>query len=89
MNWKEFLKPTKGKAVLIIVLLVWIIIYDSFAIDGALRLGFPFIFYISQSLPCPITEQCTEFYFNFLVIDIIIDYLLACLIILGYDKVKK
>jgi hypothetical protein len=96
MNWKEFFKPTVGKIILFIVLmggLNYLIISTIHVLDARILIGLPLGFYPKGSFYCPSTTTCVpppvEFsWFNF-IFDIIFWYLISCLIIFIYRKVKK
>jgi len=98
MSWKEFLKPDWRKIVITLALigLSFLYIYEPLIADAyeAYR-GLPLFYWkyfvgagpLIEGMEVP--EPVTEFlYFN-LIIDLIFWYLLSCLIIWIYDKVKK
>jgi len=80
MSWKQFLKPDWRKIV-IFVIGVLIALYFSFN-----------IFYLLP--PCPLNVECGpipeyDMIYDFMIPFAIIWYLLSCLIVRIYDKIKK
>lgn len=96
MAFKDFIKPTIGKIILTIVLLIvfgflfWSLLQTW--TDLSVR-GFPFIYYEKGIMPCsPSFPTCNDnIYFNifYLLLDLIIWYLISCIIILIYNKFKR
>jgi hypothetical protein len=98
MNWKEFLKPSWIKIVLLLIFLVLSFFKTDYPFSSdspSFSHGFP-LYYLTegydwwsypewQTSPRKIRDIL---YFN-LFIDLIFWYLLSCLIIWVYDKVKK
>lgn len=97
MGIKQFLKPDRRKIVIFVVLTIILSLYQGSILAGELPVssrGFPLpIFVCIESFSdvfmlTPLMEPCGIIYY-FLIIDLIIYYLLSCLIIWFYDKVKK
>jgi hypothetical protein len=94
MNLKEFLKPTISKIILLIIFLIAtstpanVLVYGA---DIGLNHGFPFNFYGCCGGPPLRVGQTVPSYFhvqNF-IIDIIIWYILSCVIVSICYKFKK
>lgn len=88
MNWKEFLKPDLRKIVVFIILFI----SSSFIYFNTdfYFLGFPMSFYVRTpcfGLTCP--GWIWGFSLQYLLVDLVIWYLVSCLIVWIYDKVKK
>jgi len=97
MSWKKFLKPDWRKAVIFLILTILSSIYQR-------NIGVGELFIPSRGLPLPV-YMCAEGFsdiilltplmmpceiiYPFLIINLIMWYLLACLIVWIYDKVKK
>jgi len=98
MGWKGCFKPTIWKVILFLILFV-LSFYASTRIfmigGGPSTFGYPFQFF--QGSGCYIVPEadinnCWETKITSylgLIGDIIIWYLIACLIILGYKKIRK
>ena len=98
MDLKGFFKPTKGKIIVFIIIIVLGILQFYFSqfmmIGGAGATGFPFEF---GWLPgCASSDGITENCWGFKIVDypalignIVVYYLISCLIILAYNKIKK
>jgi hypothetical protein len=95
MKWKEFLKPTIMKILILIILfgLSSIFIYPVSITPGMHNEG-------TRGLPLPFYNCITSvgvlpvvacgFIYPFLIVDILIWYLVSCLMIIWiYNKVKK
>ena len=104
MFWKEFLRPTVSKVIIFIILLGFIYFYEysgPLTTDTSSTMkGFPLPFYIKSVCgdPClsaddyaaGITEKITEnFYYQNLVFDIIILYLVSISLVFIYHKIRK
>lgn len=87
MNWKEFLKPDRRKIVIFVILSLLFsfsfLPFSLFVVGVSTYIGFPLTIYYFSIRTGPI------FSFENLILDIIVWYLLSCLIIWIYDKVKK
>lgn len=93
MNLKGFLKPTKGKTVVFVVLAILSLFMPS--VWGDLYAGFP-LGYISPLARCmfaPFTPDvtCPQPEFNCInfIIDLIIWYLLAAVIVFVFQRFRK
>ena len=93
MNWKQFLKPDRKKIIVFFVFVFIILLYllfgPIFPIVGDVLLSIPLF-----SLMCPVFGSSNSIFCliqNILVIIIIplYWYLLSCLIVWLYDKVRK
>jgi len=98
MKWENFFKPYWKKIILFLILVILTSVVSNFGFgiwwagaDMGINYGFPFNFYgygggppLSPEQPIP-----TYFYPIALIGNIIIWYLLSCIIIWVYDKVKK
>lgn len=78
INWKEFLKPTIGKIILFIILFFISFVFSYFA------QGFPLKF---MEFYIPTGLQFKSL-FN-LISDIVFWYLVVCLIVFIYHKIRK
>ena len=90
INLKEFLKPTKGKGILFVILMAISSFYP--ASNGGIDLGFPLKFrgIFCATMPEGIIGGChPTIFFPELIINIIIWYLAVCIITIIYSKVKK
>ena len=91
MKFKDFFKPTTGKVILTIILFVFLGFLSSLVTDVA-RHGFPLIYYEKGLMPCPpstlICDRSPDFNFFYLLIDLIIWYLVICLIVFTYTKIR-
>lgn len=81
---KNFLKPTVGKIVLALVLLLvssilWRMLVVFF-ISDTFPIGFPFQFLVAWG-PCPPGQNCSEFSNLSLILDLVIWYLASALMI--------
>ena len=100
MDWKEFLKPDLRKILVFVILsliLYFIPIdasYESWDVQGLPIPAYicykgeeltPFVSFWLINMPMP---PC-GFIYQFLIIDLIFWYLLSCLIVWVYNKVKK
>jgi hypothetical protein len=92
MNIKHFLKPDWRKIVIFVVLFIAIFLigYYKYLTLDSWTFGIPFEFSSGYG-PCPYPNviECNKNNFIFLVLDIIIWYILSCLIIWVYDKFRK
>ena len=93
MTFKQFLKPDWRKIVIFGVLFLLFSLM-SYVISGSFTdvlpfIGFPSIFYRFGGMTMVGYYRSSEFYLFNLLFDIIFWYLLPCLIIWIYDKVKK
>lgn len=88
MNWKEFFKPNEIKIVLtVIFFLVSIIIFkDNFT--PQIYVGFPLLFYL-KSFGDMVNPGPDKIIYQNLFIDLILWYLLSCLIMFIYEKYVK
>lgn len=93
---KEFLKPDWKKILIfaiifgIIGFIIWPLCLDL-PTDTRTLTGFPFTFFILESNGGVVLDDYDvhippEFYIQFFALDIILDYLLSCLIIFVYNK---
>ena len=96
MKWKEFLKPTVGKIVVFLILmggLNFLIISTTIIADARILVGLPLGFYPMGSFFCQPNTAClpppVEFSWVNLIIDIVCWYLVSCVIIWIYSKIKK
>jgi len=93
MNWKEFLKPDWRKIVLMFIFVMLTSIIKNLGILVRTEIidyyGFPFPFYGKAGLFEPPQPYRTFFDPIALIGNIIILYLLSCLIVWIYKKVKK
>ncbi|MEK6953065.1 MAG: hypothetical protein AABX29_08690 [Nanoarchaeota archaeon] len=88
----QFTKPTKGKIILLMIILVLSFIPHTFSNMfwcHATIIGFPFPFYHSgmSGVECP--NPTPSYSIVGLIINLIIWYLISCVIILVYNKFKK
>jgi hypothetical protein len=96
MGIKEFIKPTIGKIVLFVLLMVGITFYlimTNIIYDTMILVGFPLNFYPVGSvriLPdgSPLTQIVEFSYLNF-ILNLIFWYLISCLIVYTYNKIRK
>ena len=94
MNWKQFLKPDWKKIVIFVVffILMYIWAYNCGDIRSSALCearGFPLIYWNYHTISkMPPKTETNLFYFE-LIVDLIIWYLLSCLIAWIYDKLKK
>lgn len=90
MNWKEFLKPDWRKILLFVILSILLSAIPNFVIEipvfCGLSFGIPLPFYCSLILPFDFNGG---FVITNLFVDIIFWYLLSCLIVWIYGKLKK
>ena len=96
MGLKEFFKPTKGKIILFIILMgflnfIWI--FGQGCSDCRMLVGLPLSFYPVGSgtffdARDPVPEVVSFSIVNF-ILNIVFWYLLACLIVLIYRKIRK
>ena len=95
MNWKEFLKPTKLKIILLIVILIPAMLvqyneYNCMTMGGGCThsKGFPFAYHsIKHSAALPDAPPPTEIYNNFFIIpDFVFWYLVVCVLVSLYHK---
>jgi len=93
MNFKQFLKPNWRKIVVFIVLLIVSYFRVIFTGIASISRGAPFPYYIRECSDIMIggyLPPCSSYInWNYLTFDIISWYLLSCLIIWIYDKIKK
>ena len=94
MNIKEFFKPTIGKITFFLFLIIVTSIPSNILVYGAdigLNYGFPFNFYGYGGGLELLPGEAVRSYLNIqnFVIDILIWYLVVCLIIFIYNKLKK
>ncbi len=96
-DWKEFLKPDWKKIILFLILIIATSVPSNIFIEGAdigKNHGFPFNFYGyggGLALLMNIPGQQIQSYFDVspLIANIIIWYLISCLIILVYNKYRS
>ncbi|MFH0936377.1 MAG: hypothetical protein V1815_01705 [Candidatus Woesearchaeota archaeon] len=94
MKIKEFFKPTVFKIIIAILLIIIIYILflqigDCFRPDGGVSCSNPGID-CPQLMPAYVPDYC--YYKNspvFVVLSILILYIISCLIIFVYNKIKK
>lgn len=94
MSWKEFLKPTIGRIILSVVLIIlffFLQIYSSQTFDAPSKTGWPFTFWIHGSTLTPNGAFNTnEFNYGIFAVDLfiwfIITYLISSVIIT--DKIS-
>ena len=94
MNFKQFLKPDWRKIVVFIILLIFIVIIIPIFINSGfgvlyVNAGFPLVFYEKTIINPSLGTEKTNFLMLNLVIDIIVLYVLSCLIVWLYDKFRK
>ena len=96
MGLKEFFKPTLGKIVLFIILMgllnfIWI--FGQGCLDCKMLVGLPLPFYpvgtgaffdVREPVPAPVNFSILNF-----IINIVFWYILSCLIVLIYNKIRK
>ncbi len=97
INLKQFLKPDWRKIVVFVVLSIISSIYPMTFSVGELYFpyrGLPLPVYAciegfsDVNLQTPPMRPC-EIFYQFLIINLIISYLLSCLIVWIYDKLRK
>ena len=92
MSLKEFFKPTTGKIILTAILFIIFGFLFQTATDVRMY-GLPFLYYEKTIIPCPPSvPNCNDnIYFNifYLFLDLIIWYLISCLIIHIYYNLKR
>lgn len=92
MNWKEFLKPDWRKIVIFVILFVMLIIianlYPPKLIPSWLE-NLNIIFYFPDFFIFEILKLSISTVIFLFILDLIYWYLLSCLIVWVYDKVKK
>ena len=98
MMFKDFFKPTTGKIILFIAF-VLITGYsqhylNNTATDSRFKFGSPFMFYNSgcyQECSIDTSVDCcpTNFLLGNFILDLIIWYLIICLIIFTYNKIRS
>jgi len=94
MTIKQFLKPDWRKFVIFLLffILTYIWVYDCGDINSSISCeahGFPMTYWSHYTISkIPLQAENTISYFE-LIADLIIWYLLSCLVIWIYDKVKK
>jgi len=92
MKIKEFFKLTKWKIILFLILLGLSSIQRQRGIEAFVR-GFPFEFFIDgcYMMSRGLFWMCGDnsFYFHAFIIDIIILYLVSCIIMYLYEKIRK
>ena len=83
---KEFLKPDLRKIVIFLILfLISSFLRDFYkGLEVSTKYGFPIMFYHWDYY-----AKTTEFNFVGFIIDFIFWYLISCLIVFVYDKVRK
>lgn len=93
MNWKEFFKLTKVKIIITVILVVIYLLYlwqSFFFTLDTVTIGIPLVFYEWCSICIPETKS---FNILFLIIDLVIaftiSYLVSCLIIFIYNRIKR
>ncbi len=98
MTLKQFLKPDWRKIVVFVVLFIPTAVIPNFGFgiwwggaDIGISYGFPFNFYGYGGGPELLPGEFIPVYFHYeaIVENIIIWYLLSCLIVWIYDKVRK
>jgi len=93
MNLKDFFKPTLGKVIIFLILMVGLnywIISSTFVSDARILIGLPLGFFpIGSSMIFfdNITPPTVTFSWINLILDIIFWYLISCLIIGLYKKI--
>jgi len=90
MKWKEFLKPDSRKVVIFVILLIMEILLSSqigyiCSEEGCYTTSFPLISFILLNILFPTLTITVPFW----ILDVFILYLLSCLIVRIYDKLKK
>ena len=91
MNWKEFLKPTLGKIITIILIIILFILFN--ALMNIDNLAFPLPLY-KYTAATPLGSEISilglikQINIIGIVINLVIWYSLSCLIIFIYNKVK-
>ncbi|MCX6776804.1 MAG: hypothetical protein NTY73_02440 [Candidatus Micrarchaeota archaeon] len=95
MTWKEFLMPDWRKVILFIITTIGVnyyIISTTVILDARILVGLPLGFWPVGSNFIRAGEQIppsVDFSFTNLIIDVIFWYLLSCIIVWTYDKLKK
>jgi len=100
MNWKQFLKPDRRKIVLtMIITIVWILFLRLLVSTMKYLCKMcpdvcseNFVNYLIVPIPCPCCVSLSQVYSNYLwnlILPLIISYLLSCLIIWIYEKLRK
>jgi len=95
MKFKEFFKLSWIKAILAIVLflLFSLFIPRGICVEGGITIGSPFMFLSScnnqPSATALIINENVKFDFISFIIDLIVWYLISCLIIFVYNKIKN
>jgi len=94
MNFKKFLKPDWRKIVVFLILSIISSFYTTpyFKVFGSYGLPLTYFTYVPESSFCdlePCPKQGFNVFYQNLLIDIIFWYILSCLIVWIYDKVKK
>ena len=105
MNWKEFLKPNWKKIIMLVVFLVFFSFAGSrYPFWSALcdpcgcfnNLGYPLSFYEESAIGAEFGldrfscgTRVTNYNVGFLVFDIFVWYLISCLIVWAYFKIRE
>jgi hypothetical protein len=96
MKWKKFLKPTIGKIILFLILMGGInafLILNISIQDARILVGIPLGFYPIGSFYCQPNTACVpppvEFSWVNFIIDSVVWYLISCITIWIYAKLKK
>jgi len=96
MNWREFFRPTKAKIIiLILILLLTYIIpksvnpedmgnYSNLVRDSGF--GFPFVFYGTNAI---LGVEYKGFFILEFIINFLIFYLVACLLVLIHKSIRE
>jgi hypothetical protein len=89
MNWKEFLKPTIAKIILLIIFMIISVLFlGTTRMDAPSNWGWPFPVYVSG---CNFFGGgcVNEFVWFDLILDIIFWYVISCIIVIAYHVNKK
>ena len=95
MNWKDFFKPTTGKVVLFLILMIvlnYYLISTIVVADAVILVGTPLGFYPVGSMQCLSPSDCPsgpEFSYVNLIIDIVFWYVVSCIIVFIYKKARR
>ena len=95
MNWKEFIKPTIGKIIILIVAIVLTSIFNTATFcPGCTQaaFGFPFTIYeVPGCEPVPPSFECpgARIVYSGLIFNLAIWYIVSCLIMFVINKLKK
>jgi len=102
MNWKEFLKPEWKKFLIFGIIIFMILIFIGIPVSmetQCMAIGYPTgcpvyisVVPLNQFLECKKLEElkCGQFIaYEYFILELVIIYLLSCLIVWVNDKMKK